>query len=612
MDLFSPRKRNFPQQSTVHILTDEMAEFDIVKYLQALGRKRRSKLLKMNQKFRCLWRLAQSGKTRKIQEWIRENQEFSNHLNIVICSNNRLLVAQTQSRMRKDMYSSDDDSSSTDGESVIDDEEGPSDDHIENKVFSWMSGTKKTNISVGELADFVKEDEVEMVVCCSHKRRFEYINELLKNLDKSKKFHKRISIWIDEADSSVKIWSKEKYDFSKYNRVDRVVLVSATFMRIVKMFDGLNVRGYPDSHPETYMKLTDCNFVHHESNTSTALGYITEVIEDHPSLCEPGVILFAPGDVETDSHDAITEYLHSRGFAVLVLNGRRKEVVLPDGTTIEIRLNFNGPAPDELKDILANIYTEYGLHEFPFAITGQICLGRGITFQSSDFRFTHGIIPLIIDDCDDMYQLIARLLGNIKFGENQTGATIYTSQYVEQMTKAAEKIANNVSRLVMEKNWSTVSADEIAYAAHEDDSKLEADKRKQAVRQCHDNAVAELEEFSEWKPLSDRYHHLWNLANEKKTQKNFTYARIPNKNADGRYVCSIGNKSEVQTADSIREKFGDNGLQNWGSGLTVAQPGDFVHRIYAGYDGDKVIYFLRWTVIPEIEEVQSVSVPMSE
>ena len=59
-------------------------------------------------KTKCLYLPAQSGKTRKVEDIIREKQEYSKlfdetDINIIISANNKLLVEQTRTRMTNDL-----------------------------------------------------------------------------------------------------------------------------------------------------------------------------------------------------------------------------------------------------------------------------------------------------------------------------------------------------------------------------------------------------------------------------------------------------------------------------------------------------------------------------
>lgn len=430
----------------------------------------------MSDKMMCLWKPAQSGKTRTIMEMIREHEETTAHLNIVICSNIRLLVSQTTARMSRDLFGGGDDSASDySADSLESDESAAADDRIDGDVFSWMSGTARVNISTGELADRIKEDEVTMVVCCSHKRRFKYLNDLLANLDKSKHFTKRVSVWIDEADVSVRLWSDPALDFTRFNKVDRVCLVSATFNSVVRTYGRIKVMRLETTHPDCYVPLRECNVVTHESSADPSAN-LASVLAARPEMRAPGVRLFAPGMVEVSTHDAVATYLGSQGFAVMVLNGQRKCIVCPDGTTIPLALRMDPTNPDEISNVLPAIYAEHNLGRWPFAVTGQMCLGRGITFQSAGFMFDYGVIPTLGDPAA-AYQCVARLLGNVREFPGFKVPTVFMGAEMRTVTLSQEKVAMMVAKKVLEKGWADVGAEEIDFLLHDDEERYEADRR---------------------------------------------------------------------------------------------------------------------------------------
>ena len=440
----------------------------------------------MNAKMMCLWKPAQSGKTRTIMEMIRANEEVATHLNVVICSNIRLLVSQTAARMTRELYTG------SDAESEVSDAES-ADDRIEGDVFSWMSGTTRTNISVRELADRIKEEEVNMVVCCSHKARFRYLMELLGNLEKSKHFNRPISVWIDEADVSVKTWSDQAYDFTSFTKVARLCLVSATFNSVVKTYGRIKVLGFESTFPDCYLPLEECNVVEHEG-VADVVANLATVLEQRPELCAPGVRLFAPGMLEVATHDGIAEYLKAKGFAVMVLNGQRKCIVCPDDTIIPLALRMDPSTPDEIGKVLPGLYATHGLARWPFAVTGQMCLGRGITFQSSEFLFDYGVLPNLGDPAT-AYQCVARLLGNVKHLEGFQAPTVFMDKEMVTMTRVQEKMASNVAKLVLEKGWADVGPEELEFVLHGDEEQYVADVRE---TETHGRpAVPEIVEMTE-------------------------------------------------------------------------------------------------------------------
>jgi hypothetical protein len=420
------------------------------------------KIPTMHPKMWCIWKPAQSGKTRSMQEWIRENEETAEHLNILIASNNRLLAAQLTKRFQDDGFGS----SGSESEISDEDDRSEADDHIDevSKVYSWMSGSGRPRIDVGTLADHIKEDDVTMLVCCANKTRMIHIKKLLENLEKSKVFNKRISIWIDEADVSVKLWTKT-VDFTKFSHVDRVVLVSATFDSVFKMYDTIRIKGYEEVfNLPTYLRYEECEITEEEENKNSCFEYLKGILDKHPEMSEPGAKLFVPGEIKVSTHDEIAEMLRARKFAVMVLNGQRKEIVLPDGSKIRISLAANIEAPGELSSKLAELYVQHGLSRFPFAITGQICLGRGITFQSPNFMFTHGVIPDLKDEAA-IYQCVARLLGNTKEFDGFVPPKVYCTYRTNVVCKHLARIAENVARVAHERGWVDVSMEMIKEVA---------------------------------------------------------------------------------------------------------------------------------------------------
>jgi len=560
----------------------------------------------MDPKMWCMWKPAQSGKTRSMQEWIRQNEETAEHLNILITSNNRLLVSQLTKRMRDDFADS-----GSESETESDDGSDVPDDHIdeESRVFSWMSGTAKTNIKVGELANFIKEDIVTMVCCCAHKARFRYIIELLKDLEKSKSFSKRISIWIDEADVSVKMWART-FNFTKFNRVDRVVLVSATFDAVFKYYKHIRIRGYEVVYnAPTYLRYAECTVIEEEDNKESALSYLAGILMKYPEIVAPGTKLFAPGEIEVASHDAIAEFLLSKGFAVMVLNGQRKVIILPTGETIKVPLKLSNESPGELSAALAKIYTDENLARFPFAVTGQICLGRGITFQSESFMFNCGVIP-DLKDFAAIYQCVARVLGNTKEFIEFQKPTIYCTRRTNVVCKYLANVSENIARIAYEKGLTNLSInqiEELVGVMEEIRLPTPEEKERKSINGEHLENVR-LEEFATMKELHSRFKEI--IKEHSMCKWSGRSPAEPQRDAAGNYKCSIGQRSEVQSADAIR-KFAV-GMRSWGSGATEAGRGDLIHRVYASVDAGVPRLFLRWTYsMPSPDVPQTAEVPMA-
>jgi hypothetical protein len=507
----------------------------------------RTRLPAMAANMVCMWKPAQSGKTREMQRIIREEDGVKTHLNILICSNNRGLVAQTNARMATDLY---DEVSSVE-------EDGEADDRIEGGVYSWMSGTKKANIDVGSLAWKVWKGDVSMVVCCAHKKRFAHLHKLLTELEEAR-YTKPVNVWIDEADVSVRYWADEsEYSFSKFPWLRQVYVVSATFDAVREYYQRLTIMPFLQTHPECYRGLADCEFVDWAPPAGGAPAYVTEVVNAHPEIAQAGMRLFAPGDIDRASHESIADSLTARGFIVLILNGLKKEFRFPDGRApVPIAMSFD----TELSQVLADAYVEHDMECYPFAVTGQLCLGRGITFQSNGFLFDFAILPDMKVDAS-AYQCAARVLGNTADFDNGFPVTVYLSASMRGRIERQERIAINTARRVAEEGWLTVGDEEIAEIAGDAPAPvadvLEIKCKVFAVTEESDAALdAARTSMKQWARETDELHDM-----ARKAILGLQLRTILHKDEAGRYMASFGNGWRVRTLTDVSENhrnFGDH------------------------------------------------------
>lgn len=416
-------------------------------------------------KLKCLILPAQSGKTRKVEEEIKKfkliHDLFGNgDINIIISANNKLLVHQTTSRIKTDLGP---DSDNEDSNAVI-----------KAGIFSWTSGNKKTNISAKELAFDILNETVEMVILCANGTRVNYLNEMLFNLSKHRLFNKRINIWIDEADKTINTWIKYPM-ILEMSTVNQVTLVSATFYEVIKRLGRINVLPYEVTMPACYRRLIDCTKAIEDFASSNAADYVEHVLKKHPMLKTAGQRAFIPGDYTCISHEEISALLLEEGFAVLILNGTSKELRIPKRVPIDLRSFLKVSDPDELPDefnsTLSRLYIENDLKNYPFAITGFLCVERGVTFQCAPaedhngFLFDYGIIPPIGDKAE-AYQTMARLFGNIGDFPNYKPSTIYTTSSMFKKVGQSEETAVNLARLVHEQGTQDVGPEHFQMAAN--------------------------------------------------------------------------------------------------------------------------------------------------
>uniref|UniRef100_A0A6C0K2C1 Uncharacterized protein n=1 Tax=viral metagenome TaxID=1070528 RepID=A0A6C0K2C1_9ZZZZ len=412
----------------------------------------------MEAKLRCLYLPAQSGKTRKCEELIAEvkaDSDLDPSIDIWISANNKLLVYQTTSRLKKDLGSDED-------------EEGP----ITGSIFSWTSGTKLTNIPAADLAREVKFG-AELILVCAHRGRLAHVDTLIRQIAAFKKFNKRINLWIDEADQSIKLWTKLA-DVIALPIVNTVTLVSATFNDVFAVFPRLPVIPYRVTFPEVYRRLKDCEHIEMPAD-SYAPHFMEHVLSKHPHLMEPGMRAFIPAGLKCDYHEDMCARLLDKGFAVVLLNGYHKEIRMPFGLdTIPLKpfLTVKDPldVPPEFNQTLSTLYVKHRLHRFPLAITGYLCVGRGVTFQAAPepgvhkgFVFDYAIVHDIKNQAT-AYQTMARVFGNIG-GFNERPCAIYAAATTFALIKKAEDTAVYLANLVHTEGLETVCMEDLERAA---------------------------------------------------------------------------------------------------------------------------------------------------
>jgi hypothetical protein len=413
-------------------------------------------------KCKCLYLPAQSGKTRKMEELIKEHKlgELFEpvDINIIISANSKLLVEQTKTRMTKDL--------------ATESEEGANDACIKGNVFSWTSGTKESNITPVDLA-FRLLGEIEMVVICAHATRLRYLLQTLERLAACPMFTKKINIWIDEADNSINLWSKYE-NILAMRIINQVTLVSATFDSVMSKYKSLSVLPYLQTHPECYRGLRSA--IRREINfVGSAPEYVKRVIETNADkLVKPGTRAFIPGSLAKVTHDAIADFLHKEHkFVVIIINGERKEILVPDHEPIDLRCYLtveSGQVPSEFNTQLAKLYKENNWARFPLAITGFYCVERGVTFQCGPeegvhdgFMFDYGIIPPIACAAE-AYQTMARLFGNVGHIAGYKAVEVYTNAVTFSRVEKQEEIAINIARMVAEQGLEVVAKKDLKAA----------------------------------------------------------------------------------------------------------------------------------------------------
>lgn len=251
-------------------------------------------------------------------------------------------------------------------------------------------------------------------------------------------------------------------------------------------------------------------------------------------------------------------------------------------------------------ELLFYIYKTLGLHDKPLYIIGRRKVDRGLAFHYAP----RDTADVVIDGADGPLTATGgegliwtdMILGRVhdkatavqKAGRGAgiiAGCPQYSGKFHYWTDKDTASMIRRHNSVVDEANGRSGC------------SALQAVTRAEAAvpeveRSAHE-AVNHLEEFLSMDALRARWAAILTAAGQASVRTPGT----PRKK-DGMYVCSIGDHSEKQNARDIATKFPEGGsVSNWGSGLTTATVGEYIHRVYAGYEADgTAVFFLRWTV----------------
>lgn len=412
-------KKSFEDKKLLKFFEEE--ELDIQEKLLEL-QKREEKLLQ-NKELKekpkyigLLVRLPQSGKTQIMLDEISDFiQNIDNPLSIVICDNSLLLTTQTYKRGKNQksvkigLISSN-----------------------ANGNCEWKSvksyDNPKDKTSKETLEKRVKDNNVNTLVMCSNKARW---NDIQKLIDMFKSTHK-IIIWIDEADKTVGgIDSITKESTIKINQlnewknsVECINLITATPFTpkcnwashkwIGNNFNNImELIKVPEIVGNNYHHLYNSNYYEQKTELGETLcQYVKKYLDKNPA--SPGDIFLIPGTTRQKSHEDIKNMCLSDSMFdyVIILNGKTKSIqdataIIYDNKNCEIKTSLKS---NEVSEWISKWYIENNINNKKIAITGNLCISRGITISSKICPITHMIFGCssTIRDND---QLLSRLCG---------------------------------------------------------------------------------------------------------------------------------------------------------------------------------------------------------
>jgi hypothetical protein len=297
------------------------------------------------------------------------------------------------------------------------------------------------------LLDIRKKEELpHVVIMCSNITRVNNIIKLIERFEVQINFHPDINVLpffdviFDEADKNITVIntflkSSIVRKTEKPGSLLSVMFVTATpFECFWNMLETNNIdsldRTWLNERLEkaavqfetftdyyrhllnTYRKLTDHKHIACDYDTKNPKEYVEHVFDQ---LIGSSLTVYAPAKMEIASHLEMAEFFLSKKYTVLLHNGTFKEFRFPDKTTITVadfcqKFKVQG----EMRDVLVAFRKHYPMANL--AITGNKTIERGITFNTTDFNFTHAIISSYhANDSSTLFQMLGRLNGDVAY-----------------------------------------------------------------------------------------------------------------------------------------------------------------------------------------------------
>jgi len=282
--------------------------------------------------------------------------------------------------------------------------------------------------------------------------------------------------------------------------------LTATPETLFKRYSSMNVLPIENTTSPDYHGWEDNHRVILE-NTPHTSDFIHDVLTNHvdeSKLCK-GSKWYIPGDTKKITHQLIRDILVGKGFAVFVVNGDGIALMLP----MEGRPRFREDKTEELNKQMIRMHNENGAGRFPVAITGNICVGRGISIMSPEFIFDYAILSNCSNK-SEASQNAGRTKGNIKSWPNYKPPTVYTTAKFDAIATEWEGKSRRLAELAFEMdevNPSTVTKAEFKGIGDDrasDFDHKEFDEDKVAIEWVLEMFNKKLEKSGEQAPLALR------------------------------------------------------------------------------------------------------------
>lgn len=283
------------------------------------------------------------------------------------------------------------------------------------------------------------EELPNVIVMCTHSKRTDDCKKLLKFSTFYNSFLERnilinFTLMFDEADEKKNLKTIINF-LQEINNLDKDILkyikdcifITATplddFWKKINSFGIPHLKNFKNlinseydisdipKFIQTYQKIQEHNIIFTNDN-SEPVAYAENILKKFENNKTRTV--YAPSNTKRTTHDDMVEMAKKYGYDTLIINGKDKQFTI--NGIIEKIFEFNRKynVEGELRDTLAKYRELYPNNNL--LITGNICIERGITFNTTNFNFTDMIIsPTIARNIASLIQFLGRASGGKKY-----------------------------------------------------------------------------------------------------------------------------------------------------------------------------------------------------
>lgn len=389
----------------------------------------------LSEDFTLICKPEQSGKTfvmiQQIIKDLGDSEDDKKVINFIFCDNSLLLTEQTSQRINKELKEY-----TINGESYIE--------------FSSHKRTECNNADAVYKA--ILRKNVRNIICCTNGKRVTDIQSIIDDINETPGLNSKenfvFKVWLDEADKYTKFIDTVFRPLTSEQKNVEVFCLTATPLPLFNKYKGMRVFPLENTTLPNYHGWNDNHIEICENPGGSTDDFVLDILEEQKENGKilPGTKWYIPADVAKRSHNKIKAICKEKGFAVFVVNGDGITLARPDESEDVGPIDKN----KELNTQILEMCEEYELAQYPIAITGNICIGRGISIMSPEFIFDYGILSNCAKKTEAS-QNAGRLKGNIKNWANYKQPTVFTTAKFDKIAKEFEEKSRRLAVLAHEK-----------------------------------------------------------------------------------------------------------------------------------------------------------------